>query len=69
MDYHLAMLETVVKLDDGHGLFKTKSTIDFFGSKFIPAKLKIIENKAIVTGFYNGSLSKINNLQILTAFI
>ncbi len=64
MDYHLAMLETVVKLDDGHGLFKTKFTIDFFGSKFIPAKLKIIENKAIVTGFYNDSLSKINNLQI-----
>ena len=64
MEYHLAMLETVVKLDDGHGLFKTKFTIDFFGSKFIPAKLKIIENKAIVTGFYNDSLSKINNIQI-----
>lgn len=64
MDYHLAMLETVVKLDDGHGLFKTQFTIDFFGSKFIPAKLKIIDNKAVVTGFYNDSLSKVNELQI-----
>ena len=64
MNYHLAMLETVVKLDDGHGLFKTQFTIDFFGSKFIPAKLKIIDNKAVVTGFYNDSLSKVNELQI-----
>lgn len=63
-EYHLVMLETVVKLDDGHGLFKTQFTIDFFGSKFIPAKLKIIDNKAVVTGFYNDSLSKINELQI-----
>jgi len=63
-DYHLAMLEVVVKLDDSHGIFKTKFTIEHFGNKFIPAKLKIIDNKAIVTGFYNDSLSRINDLKI-----
>lgn len=63
-EYHLAMLETVVKLDDSHGIFKTKFTTEYFGTNFIPAKLKIIDNKAIVTGFWNDSLSKINDLRI-----
>jgi carboxyl-terminal processing protease len=63
-EYHLAMLEAVVKLDDSHGIFKTKFTTEYFGTKFIPAKLKIMDDKAIVTGFYNDSLSKINDLRI-----
>lgn len=64
MEYQLAMLEGVVKFDDSHGIFKTKLTSAFFGTKFIPAKLKIIENKAIITSFWNDSLSKINDLRI-----
>ena len=63
-EYHLAMLEAVVKFDDSHGIFKTKLTSAYFGTKFIPAKLKIIDNKAIVTGFWSDSLSKINDLRI-----
>ncbi len=63
-EYHLAMLEAVVKLDDSHGVFKTEFTTEYFGTKFIPAKLKIIDDKAIVTGFRNDSLSKINDLRI-----
>jgi carboxyl-terminal processing protease len=63
-EYHLAMLETVVKVDDSHGIFKTKLTAAFFGTKFFPAKLKIIDNKAIVSGFENDSLCKINDLRI-----
>jgi len=63
-EYHLVMLEAVVKLDDSHGIFKTKFTTEYFGTKFISAKLKIMDDKAIVTGFYNDSLSKINDLRI-----
>jgi C-terminal processing protease CtpA/Prc len=63
-EYHLAMLETVVKLDDSHGIFKTNKTFEYFGTKFIPAKLKIIDNKAVVIGFYNDSLSKLNDFKI-----
>jgi carboxyl-terminal processing protease len=65
MAYHLAMLETVVKVDDTHALFKTNYTVKYFGTKFIPAKFKIIDNKAVVTGFfYNDSLAKINDLGV-----
>ena len=62
--YQLAMLEIACKLDDGHGVFKTEMTTSFFGRQFIPAKLKIIDGKAVVTGFYNDSLAKIDNLKI-----
>lgn len=63
-EYHLTMLQAVVKFDDSHGIFKTKFTTEYFGTKFIPVKLKIMDNKAIVTGFWNDSLSKINDLRI-----
>jgi carboxyl-terminal processing protease len=63
-EYHLAMLETTVKLCDSHTTFKTKFTIDFFGTNFFPADLKIIDKKAVVIGFLNDSLSKINDLRI-----
>lgn len=63
-EYHLAMLEIVVKMDDSHGIFKTHFTANYFGTKFIPAKLKIIDNRAIVTGFLNDSLSIKNDLKV-----
>ncbi|WP_166925818.1 S41 family peptidase [Flavobacterium poyangense] len=64
LDYNLAMLETVVKTDDAHGVFITDKTAGFFGQLFFPATLKIIEGKAIVTGIPNDSLAKINDLKV-----
>lgn len=63
-EYHLAMLETVIKLDDSHANFYTAKIHDFFGRKYIPAYFNIIENKAVITGFYNDSLAKMNNINI-----
>lgn len=63
-EYHMAMLETSTKIDDSHSIFKTKKTIEYFGSNFIPVELSIIENKAIVIEIPNDSLSKINDLKI-----
>lgn len=63
-DYHLAMLETVIKLDDTHANFYTKKIHDYFGLKYIPIRFKVIENKAVITSFYNDSLAKINDLRI-----
>lgn len=63
-EYQLAMLETVIKLDDSHANFYTGKIHDFFGRKYIPAYFNIIENKVVVTGFYNDSLAKRNDIQI-----
>lgn len=64
LEYHLAMLELIVNLNDSHAWFKTDLLDDYFGKKFIPAKYQIINNSAIITGFYNDSLAKLNNLKI-----
>ncbi|WP_417559180.1 S41 family peptidase [Mesoflavibacter zeaxanthinifaciens] len=64
IDFHLAMLELVVSIDDSHGVFVTDKTNSFFGYYWIPAKFKLIEDKAVLTGFYNDSLAKIDDLRV-----
>ncbi len=63
-DFHLAMLELIVSIDDSHAKFGSKKTNSFFGYKWIPAKFEFINDKAIITGFYNDSLAKLNDLKI-----
>lgn len=63
-EYHLAMLETVIKLDDTHANFYTKKIHEYFGLNYIPIRFKVIESKAVITSFYNDSLAKINDLRI-----
>lgn len=58
------MLELVGCIDDSHAHLANQSTNDFFGRKYIPAKFIIVEEKAIVTGFYNDSLALWNDLKI-----
>lgn len=62
-DYQLVMMETVIKLDDTHAGFYTDKIFVFFGRKFIPAFVNLVENKIVVTGFYNDSLAKINDIR------
>lgn len=63
-EFHLAMLELVVCIDDSHGVFFTPLTNKYFGEKWQSARFDIIDNKAIVTSFHNDSLAKINDIQI-----
>ena len=64
LDFHLAMLELVVSIEDSHGFLRTEFTKEYFGLKFIPAEILIIDNKAVVYGFYNDSLAKVDDLKI-----
>ncbi len=64
MDFHLAMLELVVNLEDSHTGLSTEQVLTFYGNYWIPAGFKIIENKAIITWFYDDSLARINDLKI-----
>ena len=64
VEYHLAMLETVIKLDDSHANFYTPKIHDFFGRKYIPAYFNIVQNKVTITGFYNDSLARMNDIRI-----
>src|SRR5690606_3496600 len=64
LDYHLAMLELVVNLDDSHAGLSTEVLNNYFGAKYIPAIHQLVENKAVITRFYNDSLAKLNDLRI-----
>ncbi|MFC4095280.1 S41 family peptidase [Euzebyella saccharophila] len=64
LDFHLAILELVVHLNDSHAGFSTPLIKKFFGTKFIPSKFNWVNKKVIITGHYNDSLSLLNNLKI-----
>ncbi len=64
IDYHIAMLELVVKIDDSHGYFTTDLIEAYFGNKQIPAAFKIIENKVTITHLYDDSLANLNDIKV-----
>ncbi|SDL20601.1 S41 family peptidase [Kriegella aquimaris] len=63
-DFHLNMVELAASIDDSHVRFDTQKTYRYFGHYYLPVKFKLIDNKAIVTGMYNDSLARINDLKI-----
>lgn len=63
IDFHMAMLELIANINDSHGLIKTPLTRSFFGYYYLPARFKLLEGKAIVTGFYNDSIGRQDGLQ------
>ena len=63
-EYHLAMLELVTKIDDTHAYLKSNIIDEHFGQKRLNIKFKIIDNLAVITGFYSDSLAKVNDLKI-----
>lgn len=67
--YHLAILELTAKIDDSHGKFSSRFTNKYFGFKWVPFNFKIIDNKGIVTGFYNEELSKKDDIRIGDVFM
>jgi C-terminal processing protease CtpA/Prc len=62
-EYHVLLHELTVKLCDSHAFFVTEQVRAFAGNKFIAAKFKIIDDKAVFTGFYNDSLATLDDLQ------
>ncbi len=63
-EYHLAMLELIVSADDAHANLVNDKTNNYFGYFWIPASFKLVDNTAVITGFYNDSLSKLSDLKI-----
>ncbi|MGO4913131.1 S41 family peptidase [Leeuwenhoekiella sp. W20_SRS_FM14] len=59
-EYHLVLQELIAKLDDTHASI----TFSEEKSKYLPIKISHIDSKAVVSGFYNDSLAKLNNLQL-----
>ncbi|MDZ4756994.1 MAG: S41 family peptidase [Bacteroidota bacterium] len=66
--YRYAVLELIARINDTHAMpFGHQS--EYYGTKFIPFTIKIIDNKPIVTGFKNDSLAKIDDIQYGDVFL
>ncbi len=59
-EYQNTVYELIAKLDDSH------AGINLGGGKrkYLPVKVSNIDNKAVISGFYNDSLAKVNNLKL-----
>ncbi|MEM6719694.1 MAG: S41 family peptidase [Bacteroidota bacterium] len=59
-DYQNTIKELVAKLDDSHAWISiTQENV-----KHLPVKISNIEDKAVISGFYNDSIAKQNDLQL-----
>ena len=59
-EYHLALQELIAKLDDTHASI----TLSEEKSKYLPIKISHLDNQAVISGFYNDSIAKLNKLQL-----
>nr|WP_315143655.1 S41 family peptidase [uncultured Flavobacterium sp.] len=64
LEYHLLMRELVIKLNDSHAFLGTRVMAEKFGRKQIPARVRIVENNALITQVYSDSLGKINDIRL-----
>lgn len=62
-DYNLAIKELTVKLNDRHASFDGMKVHEYLGLKFTPIIFKIIDEKIVVTGFYDDHLASLNDLK------
>jgi C-terminal processing protease CtpA/Prc len=69
MEYHLLIRALTVSLSDSHGFFTTDLVRDYAGNKFIAAEFGIIDEKAVITGFYNDSLARLDDLRLGDAIV
>lgn len=63
-DYFLSLKEISAKLNDTHAYFGANKLFQIYGWNSVPFEFKFIENKAIVTGFKNESLSALNDIKV-----
>lgn len=59
-EYQSLVKELIAKLDDTHAWI----SFDNEKPKYLPVKISNIDNKAVISGFYNDSIAKINNIKL-----
>ncbi|MDR7856759.1 S41 family peptidase [Tissierella sp.] len=65
LEYKLAALELIGRVHDTHAdIYGNPTLYDYFGVSLSPVKISFIENKAVVTGYYNEDLGKKSGLQL-----
>lgn len=69
ISYDLAMLELVSKINDSHAYFSTPYTFIYFGDRFTPFIVRIINDTAVVTKILSDSLAYLDDIRIGDAIL
>lgn len=64
LDWHLAMLELVVKVDDSHAGFETPIIREANKLNYFPTSLRVIQNQVVITKIVDSELASKSNLQV-----
>ncbi len=64
LEFHLAMLELVVKIDDSHAGLVTPLLDQMPYYNYLPARIDLIDNQVIVTKIIDQQKAELNNLQV-----
>ncbi len=59
-EYQSTLKELIAKLDDTHAWI----SFSHERPKYLPVKISYIENKAVISGYYNDSIANLNNLKL-----
>jgi len=62
--YHMLLLKLISKLDDSHSFFSSQHTNEYFGYYWVPFQFKIIDDKVVISDYYNETLAKRDGLEI-----
>ncbi len=64
LDFHLAMLELIVKIDDSHAGLLTPTIEEMPYNTYLPTRIELIENEVVVTKVIDPAKAQLNNLQV-----
>lgn len=63
-DYYLTNLEMITKVDDSHAYYSAWETNNYFGFKWLPIKFELIDDVAVISGYYDKALAEEDDLKI-----
>jgi carboxyl-terminal processing protease len=63
-EYHLAMKELTVKINDGHSFFRTSYVDQHFGVYYVPFYTQLIGEKAVVSKIYHEGFTTSNGIYL-----
>jgi len=69
IEYQLLIAELTARINDSHSGLTNKYIMQHIGWYQVSFRIKIIDEKAVVTGFYNDSLSRADDIQYGDAIV
>lgn len=64
VEYQIAILELITKIDDSHAKYYSSEFETFFGKNFLPTKVKFAEDQLVITEVFKNKINLNYDLQV-----